>query len=506
MNKNILILFTFILFLTGCSENFLDKESLSDLAGGTFWQSEDDAILALDGCYAGLQSNYLFNSDPWSGGAMRLDYISDNGYCQWGWMPWASFERSTFSASSWGNNDFYTACYSTIARCNEVIENVPNIEGLDTETSNEIIAEAKFIRALVYNYLVMTYTDVPLSVQVYASLEEANIPKSSKSEIVEYIINDLKGCYEDLPTTRSDSEWGRATQGAALALLARIYLYNEYYSEAAAAAQQVIDLGVYNLFEDYTTLFYEDNEQNDEIIFSVCFTRGVDEGSSFGAYWGHDAIGYQLVLPNLADEYYCTDGLPIDESSLYNSDTVHLNRDPRMSATIITNFDIWRDGIYESDRITLRKYVEEDNDLDKWDSGQDWYVFRYAHILLIRAEALVMSGDYDETEVRGLINEIRERIDMPLVENVEGTGLSSDELLDIIKHERRCETAFEGLRYFDLKRWGIIGERYEWYNENEAGVYASAGERIWESIYEKWPLPQADIDASDGILVQHDGY
>jgi hypothetical protein len=150
----------------------------------------------------------------------------------------------------------------------------------------------------------------------------------------------------------------------------------------------------------------------------------------------------------------------------------------------------------------MRKWTEEDNDLNQFDSPQDFYVFRYAHVLLILAEALVQSGNYNESEVLSLINQVRDRVGMPHVQDVEGTGFSQQELLDIVKHERRVETALEGLRYFDLKRWGELKERaFDFYMQNEASQYGLA-ERVWSDKMMKWPIPQPEIDVNEN-LQQH---
>jgi len=285
-----------------------------------------------------------------------------------------------------------------------------------------------------------------------------------------------------------------------------IYLYHKQYAKAAEAAKKVIDLGYYSLAPDYTTLFTTANEKNNEVIFSVAFDRVLDDGSAFAGYWG--MIDYQRVLPNLAEEFYFTDGLPQDQSPLYDPANPAANRDPRFRTTIVANGDTWKgtpvtgqEGFYYQ-----RKYTEEENNEDHFDSPQDFYVIRYADVLLMRAEALVQAAGYDESEVIGLVNEVRDRVNMPKVEDVEGTGLTPGELMDVIKHERRVELAFEGLRYFDLIRWEELDDRYEWYMENELPViqalnYPDVLPRKFVS--KRWPLPQGELDVNKA-LIQHD--
>lgn len=152
------------------------------------------------------------------------------------------------------------------------------------------------------------------------------------------------------------------------------------------------------------------------------------------------------------------------------------------------------------------KYFDPTDTSNSWDNGQDFYVVRYAEVLLSLAEAMVQKGGYVYSDVTALVNEVRQRADvnMPTVEEVEGTSLSKDELLEVIKHERRVELAFEGLRLFDLYRWKELDKAVA-NIENERTMYGLAyearkfnGERDYV-----WPLPTAELDTNKK-LVQHD--
>ncbi len=356
----------------------------------------------------------------------------------------------------------------------------------------------------------MTYADVPLITEPILA-EDAQVAKTAKSEVMSFIIADLESCNTDLPVRAEN--WGRLTQGAALGILARTYLYNEEWSNAASTAQKVIDLG-YSLFDDFSTLFSPSNERNNEIIFPICFEYGLDgEGGSWmRSYSSRMYPHYMPALPSLINEYYCTDGLPTTSSPLFDPDNAWENRDPRLVATITSRG--WPNnpaskqdaqGIYYP-----IKYVPKATEHMK-DSPQDYYLIRFAHILLIKAEALAQQGA--DAEVYILINQLRDRVSMPHIEDVEGAGLAQAELLDVVKHERRIETAFEFLRYFDIKRWGEIEEKYDNFNTTELNDYQGTGgpywskmiQRVWNPKYEKIPIPQAELDANKA-LVQHDGY
>ena len=509
--KNIHI-FTFLVFIlfAGCSEDFLDTKSLTELADDTFWTSEADADMALAGCYDALQSRWIYDSNPWAGGAMRYDYMSDNGWVRWGWMPGGDISRGEHSSASWMIGSQWNDFYQAIVRCNRVIEAVPTLgeDIISAKYTAQIVAEAKFIRALVYNLITMTYQDAPLVTEIQP-VEEADIAKSAKSDIVNFIISDLEGSVEDLADPGTVA-WGRATKGAGYALLARVNLYAGNWSETASWAQKVIDLG-YSLYPDFHGLFQSANEVNDEVIFPVRFVRGPDDnGASHSAYWGTGLKNYNEVLPNLANDYFCIDGKPIAESDLYNPDIPGENRDPRLTATIVTDSSMWRGEIFNTYSKTRtgyaqRKYTEEQNSEDHFDANEDFYVFRLGEVLLMKAEALAESGG-SANEIFGLINQLRDResVKMPQVDQAEVDTYFGGSIIEMVRHERRVETAFEGLRYFDLVRWGILKERaFDFYMANEKANDNRLSDRHWPGDKQyKWPLPQTEVDGNE-LLDQH---
>ena len=510
MNRIYSILFLVMIFLAGCSDEYLDRNSLTALADENFWTTEADAEMALAGCYSNLQSANIYDSDPWAGGTVRWDYMTDDGWVRWGWMQGGAMSRGEHSTTDDLVKYFWQNCYKSIVRCNRVIETVPTlgVEVISETNSKQIIAEAKFLRALVYNLMSMTFENAPLITKLQ-SVEEAETPVSQKSEIVNFILTDLESCVEDLAMP-GDTEWGRATKGAGYALLARINLYNENWTEAASWSQKVIDLG-YSLYPNFQDLFQNANEINDEVIFPVRFMRGPDEdGANFAGYWGTALKNYEEVLPNLANEYYCTDGKMIIESDLFNSAVPSKNRDPRFDASIVSKGSVWRGVPFDTYKKTRtgyaqRKYMEEDNSENHFDAEEDFYVFRLGEVLLMRAEALAESGA-SASEVFALINQLRDResVQMPHVNQAEVDSHFGGSLVDMVRHERRIETAFEGLRYVDLKRWGILKARaIDFYMANERATNSKLSDRNWLGPQQLiWPIPQSEIDVNSE-LEQH---
>ena len=494
--------------LFSCSEDFLDRKSLTSLANDTFWSNKADAEMALAGCYSALQDNYIFNGDPWAGGISgRWEYMSDNGWCRWKWMAGGSIERGENASSDWMGDDFWKSSYKVIGRCNLVINMVPTMgeELIDAGSAAQIIAEAKFIRAMMYNYLTMTYEDVPLITTVQDPAE-ANVAKSSKEEIVTFIISDLEGSIEDLAAPGT-TEWGRSTRGAGNALLARINLYNKNWSAAIAAADKVMSEG-YWLHPDYRALFTSANEMSNEVIFPVRFLRGPDEqGANFAGYWkGVGLMNYQEALPNLGEDFFCADGKPITESALYNAAVPSTDRDARFDATLVSIGSLYNGAAPPMQKVwtkyAQRKYTEEGMpDEDHFDADEDFYVFRLGHVILIKAEALAESGA-SATDVFAEINKLRPRANMPDMTQDEVNNYFGGDLIEAVRHERRVETAFEGLRYLDIKRWSIMQERVDYYNDNDR-VNAKMSIRTFSAKNYVWPIPQFELDINTA-LEQHD--
>lgn len=505
MKKIFLILFVITILLGGCKKEFLDRSSLTELDNDNFWTTQADAEMGIAGCYSSLQNNYLFNGDPWGGGISgRWDYMSDNGWCRWDWMAGSTIERGVNASDDWLGDDFWRASYQVIGRCNLVIEMVPTMgaEIISEEVAAQIIAEAKFLRAMMYNYLTMTYEDVPLVLTVQDPAE-ANVPKNTKEEIVDFIINDLEGCVEDLAAPGA-TQWGRATRGAGYALLARINLYNENWAAAISAADKVMNEG-YSLHPDYGALFSTANEMSNEVIFSVRFLRGPDEqGANFAGYWsGVGLINYQEALPNLGEDYFCIDGQPISVSPLY-VDSIPSTRDARYDATLISKGSLYNDTPPPMKKLLTkyaqRKYTEEGAVSENhFDANEDFYVFRLGHIILIKAEALAESGAGDALAE---INKLRFRTNMPDMTMADVNNYFGGDLVEAVRHERRVETAFEGLRYLDIKRWGIMQERVDYYNENDR-VDERMSIRTFAPKNYVWPIPQFELDINTS-LEQHE--
>jgi len=502
--------------LCGCSDDFLQKDSLTAVSTSTFWQTESDALNGLAACYDGLQNNWLYNGSPYYCGILNMDCMTDNGgHFNWsGWMAGYDICNGIHSSSSWIIGDYWKACYEVVKRCNTLIANIDGCN-MDAATVSQYKAEATVIRSLIYTNLTMTYNDVPYLTEVQ-SITDAEAPKTQREEIVESVMADLKTAAEALPAEAPAQ--GRVAKGAALSLLGRLALYNEKWDEAIAAYKQVMGLG-YSLFADYSTLFTEANEACGEIIWAVRYEGpGKEEGSSLGGHWDTPLEAMNGTV-DFADEFYFTDGTKCTDKKVceyYEDGSADLwtlntarydNRDPRLRATLFVPGMAWgeKDWYYGgaaasySTLYVMKYFNPELNWSTSWDAGQDFYIVRYAEVLLSLAEAYIEKGSNTDEAV-ALIDQVRQRAGMPKVEDVEGTGLSQEALRDIVRHERRVELGFEGFRLFDLYRWHLLKDAVDRINAEKDyyNFWYETRNYRGEQEYE-WPIPQTEIDCNSQL-------
>lgn len=504
MKKLIYILSAFCLI--SCSEDYLERGSLTQLAEGNFWQNEKDALLGINGIYENLQDRVLYSGNlNGTAGLPQHDSFADNTFNNYKFEGPGNFVEGRADPSFGFFNAFWTSNYRGIARANIAIDNISRIPdtNIDPETRDQLIGQARFLRALFYINLAIYFEDVPL-IQDFQTLEEAYVPKNTYEEVKSFIITELNMAIDNLPVVYPASQFGYATKGAALALLARFELYNKNFPEVVRLTTEIMGLG-YDLYPNYAELFTPASELSKEVVFSVRFIQDQsNNGETFSAtYLGIPKVNVQ-PMPNMVDAYLAIDGLPITESPLYDPANKQENRDPRLGASVYFEGDIfikYLDRPFRGNTATkygLKKYVRDDQSADGIGpasaGGQDFYVIRYAEVLLMRAEALAETGQL--AEVYPLLDQIRTRAGMPTVTEVNGTDLSSTELMEMVKLERRIELAFEGLRFFDVKRWGEVEEAYARASADPVGPYNPEYRGRQSEVF---AIPQSEIDANPNL-------
>ena len=502
-----------VVLLSSCSKSFLDRDSLTALAEGSFWKSESDAVLGINAIYDVLQDRNLYSGSlNISAGLPVYDCLGDNCFNGYKWEGPGNYMEANVDPSAGFFSFGWNATYRGIARANTAIENIEKIpsSAISASKKNELIAQARFLRALFYTHLAYYYQDAPLITKVQ-TLSEAYVNSNPYSEIAAQIVTDLQFAATNLPATYPATQYGYATKGAALGILARFQLYNKNYQAVLDATTEIMSLG-YSLNTDYAQLFTEAGENSREILFSVRFNQDVSANNELfsSTFLQAPKIDVQ-PMKNMVNEYYCTDGKPITNSPLYNPGTAannapqKLNRDPRLAASVYFRGDIFLTNptnvTFNSNTATtygLRKYIRRGASAAGIavfnPGGQDFIVIRYADVLLMRAEAMIelnqLSGAYP------LINQVRARVSMPSIETVEGTNLSKLALTDILRHERRVELAFEGLRFMDLKRWGTVQEAFQ----RAAGDAVPSYLPTYRGLKsETFAIPLSDLNANNAL-------
>jgi hypothetical protein len=503
LKKNIVLTVSFVLFaLAGCDEDLLTKVPTDRLSTETFWKTEEDATLAVNNLYNHLPGVY----------ALIWDSMSDIAIPNNIFFPEAVFVRgvqdpqSSLSASTWNGG------YGGIRASNEFLANVGKVENVDQDLIDRFRAEARTIRAFEYIQLVMIFGDVPLITTPISIEEGKTLERTNKEEIWNFIATELEESASDLPPIYTSlTDQGRITRGAALALKSRAMLYAGRYGEAHKAAKAVMNLGVYDIYPSYENLFTYAAENNQEVVLDRQYISNLKANDIF-ARFGMSALGQSPAIPsypvptkNIVAAYEMSNGMDIGESgSGYDPANPYANRDPRLGYSIFTLGDVLLDGeIYDprsggtndinrgqattNTGYDVKKYVNWEDRPQPYNSGINVILMRYAEVLLTYAEAKIEDGQIDQS-VYDAINDVRERadVDMPRIEE---SGQTQSEMREIVRHERMVELAFEGQRFFDIRRWEIAEDVLNGPIEGETFVQDTYADRSdWQVV---------DVDSED---------
>lgn len=437
--------------------------------------------------------------------------------------------------------------YKSIARANTILANKEKMVamGIAEEKIRQYEAEALFQRASCYARLVTYFGDVVYVTQAISIEEAFDIGRTSKTELIPLIYADFDKAIEGLPEKYAGTITQRATKGAAMAMKARFALYMGDWSTCVDAAQQCMNLNIYSLHPSYADLFLSTTKNAEESIFLL--PRSIEFGVTYGNYsvmqeitrnpggWGSYSPSWDLFAA-----YICTDGLPIDESPLFDPRDPFKNRDPRCTATIVEfgtrhlGFDynphpdavqvmnyntgkmqknndarvnaqyasynglVWKKGIDET-------WLENGKDVDP-----DKIIIRYADVLLMYAEAKIELGEIDQS-VLDAINQVRARAYGVDYTNTAAypavTTTDQQKLRTVVRTERRMEFAKEGLRYMDLVRWRIAGKALT--RPNYGMLYPTdlLKEKVVDQGLWFWPsIPKIDEDGiPDFSMMEEDG-
>lgn len=474
---------------SGCKKDFLEISPQGSLTDALFPRSAADALLATNAVYA-----QMLVWQYHSGGFPILDIISDEA--RKGSNPGDAarltlVDNFTYTTSLSDLAPWYDATYMAIKAANVVIESLPDIE-MDDALRTRYIAEARCLRAFFYFNLVRAFGDVPIVTEVHA---DYLLPRSPKSDIYnEVIIPDLQFAAANLPEKAqyAAADAGRATRGAAKAMLSKVYLQTHDYSQAEAFAMEVINSGQYSLNVNFADAFSLAGQNGVESVFEigalpfeqttlggnqVANTQGVRGTPNRG--WGFNRPSMSLI------NAYEGGDVRKDATVIFLGETLD---GILIQGDLTTPDTTWVDQahtqILEIECYNQKVWVPGTGTTEQW--GHNIRVMRYAEVLLIAAEAMNENGN--PSGALEFLNEVRQRAG---VDDVTTTDQSF--LRDIILNERRLELALEGNRFFDLVRTGKAAE-----------VLGPLG--FQQGKHELFPIPQSEIDLSNGILTQNTGW
>lgn len=536
------------LMMTSCSD-FLDRYPSDSLSPSTFWQTEDDAYLAMVGCYNRLEPIYGgYNLLYW-------DTTSDNLFNYFSWEGYKPIANGNMQASDTGTSFFD---FLGIRACNEYLENEANVEWGTEAKENQYKAEVRAIRAMIYFWDVEQYGDFPLVTSVPDTPEESWVKRTPASEVRAFVESELKDCIPYLPN-RSETEEGRINKQAAQAFLMRFYLYQGDYATALTYAKEIRDSGEFSLPTlSYANAFLVNNLCNSETIWSHTYLENTSNDLYLPPFMPNAVGGWSSVVPtvDLVEAYEMKDGRTIEEAKAtgdYDETNPFVNRDPRLRATVLYPGQVYDDayktlpdGCYNSlqqilsdgsknndyynnadnaskSGLQFKKFLQNLTQFTDVNSATMHFpIVRYAEVLLTIAECdIELNQNMDEAIA--CMNQVRQRAGMPDVNTSKYNSQST--LRELVRRERRVEFAGEGLRRADLKRWGIltstlagfeirhydgnikptINEEGD-YDVNITGISIVPGQTYnFQKHNELLPIPLTQLEINSN-LKQNDGY
>jgi len=403
------------------------------------------------------------------------------------------YDNFNYSLDHWLVNGYWTGHYGLINLSNNVLAAADSLENI-TEGTLTNIAEAKFLRAWAYFNLVRTFGEVPIIDFRITDQASANRPKSTIPEIYVLIDADLRDAVTHLPDTWAGFP-GRLTRGAALALQTKTFMARHRYAEALASAQAVINSGVYDLSVPYNMIFREESENSKESIFEIqAYYDGVQNfGVTYAARQGVRGsgawdLGWGWNVPNqrLVDAFESGDPR-LETTVLFTGRT-----NTPYGETLPSNLPrpYWNKKVYTNPALRA-KYASR---FGNWFNVR---IIRYADIVLLAAEAANELGGESNTDLAlDYLEQVRARArgnNTSILPPI--TTRDQEQIRQAIRHERQVELGMENERFYDLIRWDI-----------DVATMHAAGHTTYQLKHRFYPIPQAEIDRSGGVLVQNPNY
>jgi hypothetical protein len=516
------------LMLSGCSK-YLEHDHPTSISDEEWWNTSADATNALNSVYVGIP-------DGSSGRQlMFLSALSDEAVARQSTRgDYESYVKGIHNPTWDVGAGIWEDDFKDIRRACRFLENVDRCY-MDESLKARYKYEAKALRAYYHMELMMFFGDIPI---ITKSVIPAGsyLERNKEADVYNFIVSELTDCANNLPATYNNADLKRITAGACWSLISRLALFYKKYDAAKEAAKKVIDLAVYELYKtasnpknSYADLFLYTGELNKERIFFRENTSGGNQWNTFAPL----GVGGKTVLSPTAavvNNYETRQGKTIwelgpDSIAIYQKEPNYKgNRDPRLAASVLlpgqtyssyvlkpfdaaqTNLDRLGAQNATATGFWVNKYLDPKDRTGT--RTLDYMIIRYAEILLNYVEALIELDQWSDPDVVKYLNEVRARATMPAVDITIYNSQAT--LRELVRRERQSELAFEGGRFYDIRRWGILGTvmngqvfgavdpatnqpiKVEVRNCNEARDY-------------RWPVPQREILANP-MMSQNDLY
>ena len=540
MKKIWLLSLLLLISVTSCVKDFLTRDNPSDTVDDKFWQTDQQLIAVMQFLASQLPTGG-FQYGPNS--RISISALTDDAVWTANFLP----EINQFALGNGNSNPpssaymlifpFWRDEFQKIRVCNRFLKYAGKAY-VDADKLAQYMLEVRTYRALFHLELLMYYGEIPI-VKEDVGPNDSYLKRNTREEIINFVTSELTECAAGLPYSYSGDLPYRVTKGAALSIKTFALLNSFKYAEAAATAKEVVDLTdpsggkMYELYkpaatDNYLNLFLYKGEFNKERILSNQLQQGV-----YLRLAPPNAAGTANVNPtqSMVDEYETRQGntifeLGADSIAAYRKDpNFKNNRDPRMAATIVypgaTFYTVVNPfapapnpcavGVVNSSRTGyfVRKYCDVSMDRTRPSTGTlDFMIFRLADIMLMRVEALVEDGKWNDPDVVDYLNQIRNRSNMP---NVNTAVYNSEaKMRELYRRERRVELAFEGSRWFDIRRWKIadkvMGVTVMGATNPATGQAVVVETRKFNKDRDYvWPIPIQEIQGNDNII-QNPGY
>jgi len=490
--KNIILGLGFLSF-TSCN-HLLEVEPYTFSSGNNYYENESQILRAVNGVYNRLQG--LYTSDFFALTEMRADNTnyqydeSDRGTQQR-----EEIDEFLITASNNYINTAWANLYGIVAQSNVILSRIDNVTFLDQNLKNRYVGEAKFLRSFAYFHLVRLFGEVPLHTVEVSRPQDTftDGKKASIEEVYTVIIQDLKDAADALPSKYID-DVGRVTKGAALTMLGDVYLTRKLHAEAATTLQQVTTLG-YSLMDNYADCFSPTSKNNAESIFEVQYDQSIEgENSNFIYMFGPrngkmKLVGFTGTLggsniptPSIYNAY--------EEDDIRKNQSIQLFDDPSNAS--------YQEAAAFGGKIPFIKKFYHAPYIEDGRSNENWPVYRYGHVLLMLAEAL---NEAETGDPYVHLNEVRNRAGLS-----SKSGLSKEELREVIAAEQRVEVAFENHRWYQLVRTGRaldVMNAHGVEEKNRLSRLSNASYQVQDFML-LYPIPTREVQLNG--IEQNDGY